>query len=135
MAPRHRAVEDPQADAAAIELLHESDQVVRGAPEAVELPHHERVAGPHMIERQGELGAVGERAAVAAQATFPYATQLDPAVSPSWSLGRLEAAVPRGRADRRARGEKLGSVGSRPARLLLPRPWSETASARRSGIC
>ena len=39
---RHRAVEHSQPDAAAIEILHEADQMVGGASEAIELPDHER---------------------------------------------------------------------------------------------
>ena len=48
-----------QPDLLALQLLSRSDQFLQRAGEAVELPHHERVAGTqHLAEDAGEFGTV-----------------------------------------------------------------------------
>jgi hypothetical protein len=52
-----------KADAAVFEPADGVDQVPQAAPEPIELPHHQRVDGPQVVEGAGELGPLGDRAA------------------------------------------------------------------------
>jgi hypothetical protein len=52
-----------KADAAVFERADGVDQVPQAAPEPIELPHHQRVAGPQVVEGAGEFGPLRDRAA------------------------------------------------------------------------
>ena len=58
-----RLVEAPEADAVVLERAGRCRSVPQAAPESVELPHDQRVAGAQVIERRCELRPLGERAA------------------------------------------------------------------------
>jgi len=52
-----------EPDAALLKRADGVDQVAQAAPETVELPHDQRVAGPQVVKRAGELGPLGDRTA------------------------------------------------------------------------
>src|SRR5919202_1311564 len=53
--------EGNEADAAPVEFPHGLDNLAKRARQAVELPHNERVAFAHHVERTGKLGTVTPR--------------------------------------------------------------------------
>ena len=53
------AGEDPDADAAGVEVVGDGQHVLDGAAEPVELPDDERVTGAQVVERGGQAGALG----------------------------------------------------------------------------
>jgi hypothetical protein len=56
-------LEAAEPDAALGQVGDGVDQVAQGAAEAIQLPHHEGVAGAQLVEQLGEGGAVGAGAA------------------------------------------------------------------------
>ena len=53
------AGEDPDADAAGVQVVGDGEDFLDGAAEPVELPDDERVTGAQVVERGGQALAVG----------------------------------------------------------------------------
>jgi hypothetical protein len=53
------ASEDAHADAAAVQVVGDDQDVFDGAGEPVELPDAQGVTGPHVVQRGGQPGPVG----------------------------------------------------------------------------
>src|SRR5919204_1464429 len=57
-----RLAQRQERDVALLELAYHADQVVQAAAEAVQPPHHERVAVAHVVQAGVELRAATDRA-------------------------------------------------------------------------